>query len=806
MFAVAIGVLAPAASHAQGTPSLARYVPADDLAVLVVHEGVDSQSAAWKATAAYKMLTETSLGAMLQDVATQVADRSLQSVPGAPLNGKDAVALLTHMASKGFAIGVCGSLKGQPPKAAVVVIRDANKSEVYKRVLARVADGAVQIEDAKPRKVWTMQGAPIRWWFEKDDAVIEFVIPGGADPVAQTLDGKAASALKNPAVAALIKPDAGIVPLGVLFVDVAALPPLPPDAAKSGLDGVKRVEAYWGILNKAVTGTLGVYAPRPRRGVLALFDQPGIGGTKFTPPLGTKDYTLLSIDPAKFGDAFVSLLQQGDPNAAASMAQFAEQFQAKTGVSLRKDVLGKIGPRMAVVVPPGGGLGNVVTMWLHPPDVGIVAELKDPKEFATTLDRLIVAANAELKAAGGMVKPQPGQPSRPGTEFAEFRRLKAPERGYILAVPPSVLPAPATFRPTILIDVQRGKVAIAVSPATARAVLPALTPDSVKDKPPGGRDMVVYAQSDPSDFLPELLVNLPSLVQFAGFAMNQPRPGNPGGPPFRLQIDPDSVPDPEAIRRHLFPSLFIIGVDDQSIRMTATMAFPMPIPTLNVGMETPVMIALLLPAVQAAREAARRAQCTNNEKQIGLAMHNYNAAYDVLPPPAILGKDGKPLLSWRVAILPFIEEEVLYKQFHLDEPWDSEHNKTLIAKMPPTYVCPSLTNPPPGMTTYRVYVGKGAAFDNPKGRKLGDVQDGLSNTIGLVEAKEPVIWTKPEDLLFDAKDNGMAALGEAGSRHPGGFNALFLDGSVKFIKSSIDANIFKAMLTYAAGEVIRFSF
>src|SRR6202789_1676353 len=102
-----------------------------------------------------------------------------------------------------------------------------------------------------------------------------------------------------------------------------------------------------------------------------------------------------------------------------------------------------------------------------------------------------------------------------------------------------------------------------------------------------------------------------------------------------------------------------------------------------------VLIALLLPAVQAAREAARRAQCVNNLKQIGLAMHNYHSANDAFPMPAITDKDGKPLLSRRVAILPYIEKQELYNKFKLEEPWDSPHNKALLKEMPTTYLCPS---------------------------------------------------------------------------------------------------------------------
>jgi prepilin-type processing-associated H-X9-DG protein len=234
--------------------------------------------------------------------------------------------------------------------------------------------------------------------------------------------------------------------------------------------------------------------------------------------------------------------------------------------------------------------------------------------------------------------------------------------------------------------------------------------------------------------------------------------------------------------------------------MTSRSAFPLPMPQLNVGMETPVLIALLLPAVQAAREAARRSQCTNNEKQLMLAMHNYVSANDALPPPAILDKNGKPLLSWRVALLPYLEQQALYKEFHLDEAWDSPHNKPLIEKMPTLFTCPSRVNPEIGTTTYRVFTGKGTAFQGPKGLTFADVLDGLSNTLAVVESKEAVIWTKPEELPFTG--DGAAALALAGSNHPGGFNVGMLDGAVRFMKNTILGDIFKAMLTYNGSEVI----
>jgi prepilin-type processing-associated H-X9-DG protein len=809
---LALILASPAIAQQKAAEPLARYVPADGLIVLLEHNGLDARPDAWKGTAAYKMLNETPLGTMLEDIVVQLADRVIQGGPPLGVTGKEAVSLLDHLATKGFAVGVSGTFDG-PPKASVLVIRDAARNEVFKRIVAQLPPlnepAAKKVDAPGERKVLMIPGNPIRWWYEKDDAVFSFAPPDGPDPVIETLDGKTPSALKHPARAALAESKQGNVPVGLLFVDLAGLPPLPPQAAQLGIDGVKRIDATWGIEGKGLVGTLAVQAPRPRRGILALFDQPQIGvGTRVNAPKGVNDYTLLSIDPIKFGDAIVSMMQQNDPRAMASLSQFAERFQARTGLSLRDDLMRKLGPRIAIIPPAGGAGGSIFGMWFHPPDVGMVIELKDAPGFADSIDRLIAVANIELKSAGAMVPAVAGQPSKPGTEFAEFRRLKAPERGYVLAVPPSVLPMPAGLRPTILVDLNRRLVALAGKPDTARRSLAATVLDGT-EAGPAGRDAVIFAQTDPSANLPELLVSLPSLVQIFGLAaternaVRQRLDGDNPLPPFRLQIDPDAIPDVELIRPYLFPTKFTLTVDDASIRFSTYQAFPMPAPQLNVGMETPVLVALLLPAVQAAREAARRSQCVNNLKQIGLAMHNYHDLNGNFPTQAITDKAGKPLLSWRVAILPFLDQKTLYDQFHLDEPWDSPHNKELIKQMPQVYACPSRVQLEPGTTTYRVFSGPGALFEANRPTRIDDITDGTSNTLMVVESSEAVAWTKPDDLKFDPKADLRAnRFFGAGSMHPGGFNALMADGAVRFLKMSVAPQTFRALITRAGGEVI----
>jgi hypothetical protein len=191
-------------------------------------------------------------------------------------------------------------------------------------------------------------------------------------------------------------------------------------------------------------------------------------------------------------------------------------------------------------------------------------------------------------------------------------------------------------------------------------------------------------------------------------------------------------------------------------------------------------IAALVESVQKIREAAARIQSSNNLKQLVLAMMIYHDTNAKFPAAAVFDKNGKPLLSWRVTILPYLEQEKLYKEFHLDEPWDSEHNKKLIDKMPRVYLAPddgSKTH----LTRYQAFVGKGAFFEGTTGLRIADITDGLSNTIMVVEAPKGVPWTKPEDLAFD--DGKL--LPRVVDPMKNGFMAGLCDGSVRFFKKTM---------------------
>jgi hypothetical protein len=199
---------------------------------------------------------------------------------------------------------------------------------------------------------------------------------------------------------------------------------------------------------------------------------------------------------------------------------------------------------------------------------------------------------------------------------------------------------------------------------------------------------------------------------------------------------------------------------------------------------------LMLPAVQKVREAAGRVQEQNNLKQLALAMHNYHDVNGRFPAAASTNPPnrprGRPLLSWRVAILPYLEQQALYQQFKQDEPWDSPHNSKLVSQMPKVFASPR-SPAPPGKTRYQVFTSPDnttgrTVFGRTVGRRITDITDGTSNTIMILEAPEPVEWTKPQDfdLDFDLDGAPEGVLLGSGLPGPAGFHAALADGTVRF--------------------------
>jgi hypothetical protein len=236
-----------------------------------------------------------------------------------------------------------------------------------------------------------------------------------------------------------------------------------------------------------------------------------------------------------------------------------------------------------------------------------------------------------------------------------------------------------------------------------------------------------------------------------------------------------------------------VAVEGRAVHLTAT-----------APLDSARAVEALAPAVGAQRAAAKRAHSVNNMKQIGLAMHNYAQEHNHrFPAATMIGPDGKTPYSWRVAILPYIDQKALYDQYKFDEPWDGPNNSKLLDKMPPQYAHPDAGAA--NMTSYFMPTGPHTISSDDVGSALREIVDGTSNTILAVEARRNIPWSKPEDIPAPAGPGTEGQpLPKLGGFSSIGFNVLFADGAVRFIADSIDPKVLRTLLSKDGAEPFSF--
>ncbi len=193
-----------------------------------------------------------------------------------------------------------------------------------------------------------------------------------------------------------------------------------------------------------------------------------------------------------------------------------------------------------------------------------------------------------------------------------------------------------------------------------------------------------------------------------------------------------------------------------------------------------------------------RGRTIHNLKFLAWAMHNFTARNGGRLPSTAIRKGDKALLSWRVAILPFLEQGALYERFRLDEAWDSPHNKELLEEMPRVYAAVAPGDSTPYFTYYQGLVGPGSVFDGEEGTRIAEATHLASPTLMIVEAAEPVPWTKPEDLPYD-KAKSLPKLG--GQFEDGSYVAL-ADGSARFLGRQVAPETLHALIARGSAEVV----
>jgi type II secretory pathway pseudopilin PulG len=224
-----------------------------------------------------------------------------------------------------------------------------------------------------------------------------------------------------------------------------------------------------------------------------------------------------------------------------------------------------------------------------------------------------------------------------------------------------------------------------------------------------------------------------------------------------------------------------------------------------------LLIAFLLPATRSARPAAYRMQCSNNLKQIALALLNYQDTYGTLPPAYIAAEDGTPLHSWRVLVLPFLEQQPLYDRYRFDEPWNGPNNRKLAEHIPQVYRCPSYApdrklrgnaaTDDELLTQYVVLTGEQTPFPGSRLVNTKEIEDGASNTLMVVELDaECVPWMAPRDIDPLGFARVLSADTRKRTQHPGGLQAALADRGVRFISETTDPETLRGLSTVSGGE------
>lgn len=544
--------------------------------------------------------------------------------------------------------------------------------------------------------------------------------------------------------------------LKTIVADFAPLggPQVRPVLDALGLANVTWLASVTGFDETAVTSRTLLAIDGEPQGILRLATEKPLSPADLKPIPADATLALAArLDADKLLDAVLSTVGKIDPRARQMIENEIEHFPDDSDLEprIRDNLIRSLGDVWCIYNSPGEG-GLVFT------GLTAVVQVKDAKRFGREHDLLLKIFQ---DAAEGQ------------SPFAQVQF--AGREIHFVSLGREVPFAPAwclTDKELIVAPFPQNIKAYLSRDAKARSL--ATVPEVAAAFEGGGPLLLAYCDT------PKLFELLYPFV---------PMIGQPASAELRragLDVNVAILPSARAIGPHLRPGVTAVRRTKAGIELVEHQSLPCG----SLGSSAPFVAGLMIPAVHSARAAAQRTQSMNNVAQMAKAIHMYHSDTKSFPPAYKADKEGKPLLSWRVLILPYVNQEELYKQFHLDEPWDSEHNKKLVDKMPAIYRSPGIQDAV-GTTHYLTVRGEKTAFPGAKAVSIEEISNGTSNTIMVVEAAKAVPWTKPDDLPFDEK-NPKAGL--TGLR-PGGFIASFCDGHNQFIRDSIRPETLKALFT-----------
>ena len=465
-------------------------------------------------------------------------------------------------------------------------------------------------------------------------------------------------------------------------------------------------------------------------------------------------------------DALLAFAGQLDAGMAKSFEEFSEGFEEMVGSDFRQDLLAALGEEFTLYTTKADG--GLMTGWT------MTVEVTDSKKLTQISDKII-----------GLVQSEEASINTHDFEGKQVSTLRSP------ALP---------FAPTWCLN--NSQLVFGLFPQSVRSHVQSDTTkgsltnrDDIQRLFAGNSNPCLLVYRDTRGIMEEVYPTLQMGVQMALSFM----------PPEMVSMDISMLPSARAITRNMQPAIWLARRDSNGFEFESFQSLP----GGSFSASAPIAIAAAIPAIDASARASRRAASVNNLRQIMLAVHNYSATHNKLPAAYNTDEDGKPLLSWRVHLLPYLDEFELYNQFRLDEPWDSPHNRQLIAQIPDVYRSPS-SDADPGKTNYLALRGEHGVIvppeesehgkENPLGIEFGEILDGTSNTIAIVEAsnESAVIWTKPDDLIPNLANPIQGLMGV----HQGLFIVAITDGSVRTLPAETPPDTLRGLFTRDQAEVV----
>jgi hypothetical protein len=816
-------------------------LPADSV-VYFGWDGTEKHKAAWEKTACYEAIDKTHLVKTL-------ADFALSYIPAdSPVPQEAVRQLFEGIARQGISVSATFPKEQTYPRVIVVLHHAAGLESGFNAAIPKLfaAQKLIKFETSTirgrrvtrgilpnyteagqsagtlsgPTAVVVSPGPELAWWADGGHLVLVFG-EGAVDATLDVADGKSPPITQSANWRKYREESSDFQAIAAAWCNVAALHARYGDYVMQektdrapkftvgelidilGGERLVSVGMRCGLKDRAIVTDCVIDAPSPRTGILALADQSPITLAALPPlPKTTTGFGLASFNWSKAYDTILNIARniadKANNNGSQQVDAVMQRAPEILGFDPKSELVDALGHVVCIYgdtaagIP--GGFGFTIALSVEKPDV-LQKTLKTGFEkLQTVFPNGFNVAEEERSGRPVWVADMGGLPIHPAAAL-DKKWL------WIGLTPQSIESA------LLRVD---GKLEQWKPSEAEQAAL-----DSVP------KEFVGLSLTDPRPLYTAVVSYLPMV---AGLINNAAEPGSgkargrqSGG---RMAILAD-IPPAEVITRPMFPNVTAVTVDAKGVRLQSRESAP----GLSAGafVGAPVMVALLLPAVQASREAARRTESRNHLKQLMLAMHNYHDVYKSFPAGTHPNPDLKPdkRLSWLTDLLPFLEYKPIYDLIDFKKAWDDRANKMAADSPLALFINPSLGPQKANGFPVTEYVGMaGVGADGPmlpvtspragvfaydRVTRLDDIKDGTSNTIAISECNKDLgSWAAGgratiRSLTKKPYIDGSDGLGG----HPEGCLMGFADGSVRFISKSIDAQTLEALMTINGHEPIR---